>query len=111
VFLNACQVGAGDRLLGNYTGLAVEFLRAGASAVIAPLGNVNDERAGDLAREFYKMAYTDEPRPSAAEIVRRFRDRYRRVDAAPGSATNITYQLWGHPRLVLSRRTEEHEHG
>ena len=111
VFLNACQVGAGDRLLGNYTGLAVEFLRAGASAVIAPLGNVNDERAGDLAREFYKMAYTDEPRPSAAEIVRRFRDRYRRVDAAPGSATNITYQLWGHPRLVLSRRTGEHEHG
>jgi hypothetical protein len=42
VFLNACQVGAGQRVLGDYAGLATAFLSAGAAGVVAALWNVQD---------------------------------------------------------------------
>ena len=38
VFLNACQVGAGNEILGGASGLAADFVHAGASGVVAPLG-------------------------------------------------------------------------
>ncbi|MDP9418513.1 MAG: CHAT domain-containing protein [Actinomycetota bacterium] len=107
VFLNACQVGATKDVLADYSGLAAAFLFAGASGVLAPLWNVDDAVASALSREFYETAYAEPDPPSAAEIVRRFRARFTReaIDAeAPGaSATLVSYQLFGHPRLRLRR--------
>ncbi len=107
VFLNACQVGATKDVLADYSGLAAAFLFAGASGVLAPLWNVDDVVASALSREFYESAYAEPDAPSAAEIIRRFRARFTReaIDAGtPGaSATLVSYQLFGHPRLRLRR--------
>ncbi|HYO11951.1 MAG TPA: CHAT domain-containing protein, partial [Thermoanaerobaculia bacterium] len=40
VFLNACQVGSGNRILGDYGGMSAAFLVAGAAGVVAPLWKV-----------------------------------------------------------------------
>ncbi|MPZ96850.1 MAG: CHAT domain-containing protein, partial [Propionibacteriales bacterium] len=104
VFLNACQVGAAKQVLGDYGGMAVAFLRAGASGVVAPLWNVDDAVAGEVAREFYAGVYAEDA-PSAAEVLRRIRARYTQGGAVDQSAdpTLIAYQLYGHPRLQLRR--------
>ncbi len=107
VFLNACQVGATKDVLADYSGLAAAFLFAGASGVLAPLWNVDDVVASDLAGEFYETAYAEDDPPSAAEIVRRFRARFTRqaidVGTTGATATLVSYQLFGHPRLRLRR--------
>ena len=45
VFLNACQVGTDERVLGDYGGFASTLLRIGAVGVVAPLWNVKDDVA------------------------------------------------------------------
>ena len=55
VFLNACQVGADKRVLGSYGGFATTLLRIGASAVVAPLWNIDDDVAGSVAATFYEQ--------------------------------------------------------
>jgi len=106
VFLNACQVGAGKQVLGDYAGMAAAFLFAGASGVVAPLWNVDDTVASAIALEFYRSAYADDAVP-VAEILRRVRARYTReaVDSGTAgvSATFVSYQFFGHPRLLLRR--------
>ena len=57
VFLNACQLGAADQVLGDYAGMAHSFLLSGASAVIAPLWNVRDTLAREISLEFYRTVY------------------------------------------------------
>ena len=49
VFLNACQVGSAGEMLGSYNGIAEAFLQAGATAVVAPLWNVDDTIAQKIA--------------------------------------------------------------
>ena len=49
VFLNACQVGAGHSVLGHYSGIAAEFVYAGASCVVAPIWAIDDEVASSVA--------------------------------------------------------------
>lgn len=103
VFLNACQVGAGDRILGDYAGLAAAFLYAGASGVIAPLWSVKDTLAREIALEFYrKVAAGEQP----AHILREERARFRESDA-PVSATCLAYQFFGHPELRLRGLTSQ----
>ena len=53
VFLNACQVGAGNELLGSFAGMVQAFLSVGASAVVAPLWSVRDDVAKDISLRFY----------------------------------------------------------
>ena len=43
VFLNACQVGTDERVLGDYGGFASTLLRIGAVGVVVPLWNVKDD--------------------------------------------------------------------
>jgi CHAT domain-containing protein len=103
VFLNACQVGAGQRVLGDYAGLATAFLSAGASGVVAALWNVHDMAARDVAERFYRDLDADAV--PVAEVLRRIRAQYTRQYAdkdAVGRATLLAYQLFGHPRLRLS---------
>ena len=57
VFLNACQVGAGDMLMGSFSGFAAAVLRTRASGVVAPLWNIDDTVAAKLSARFYKAAY------------------------------------------------------
>ncbi len=118
VFLNACQVGAGNDVLGTYAGLAVAVLRTGASGVVAPLWNIDDTVASVLAERFYTEAL-GEPPVAVAEILRQIRADYTlaAVKDHPETvtATYLAYQFFGHPRfeLRLGQPTvpEEDPHG
>lgn len=106
VFLNACQVGAGEELLGDYGGLAADFTFAGASAVIAPLWSVHDEVAHQFALAFYAACFDDSLSP--AEVLRRRRAgltkaRVQDLGLDGGELSLLAYQLYGHPKYTLTR--------
>jgi len=111
VFLNACQVGQGRTVLGDYAGLATAFLAAGAAGVVAALWNVDDAVASEFAAEFY--AAVDNPaRLSVGEALRRARAAYAADSTDAGkrsSATLVAYQLFGHPRLRLAPTSRGHD--
>jgi CHAT domain-containing protein len=104
VFLNACQVGAGQQVLGDYSGMAAALLRAGACAVVAPLWSVPDDRASELALEFYERVLHSPDGVSPAEAMRlqcaTFNGRRR-------SAACLAYQFFGHAGIRL-RLAERH---
>lgn len=99
VFLNACQVGQGYEVLGDYAGLAASFLYAGAAAVVAPLWAIDDKMARKLASDFYKAAFSGQ---SPADILRSQRADFKR-DSQPESSTCMAYQFFGHPDMHLVR--------
>lgn len=106
VFLNACQLGSSAELLGDYYGTAQAFLRAGASAVVAPLWSVDDQIAQEIALRFYKQALaapadTDAEPPLVADLLREVRLGIV-TNADRQSATYLAYQFYGHPSLRLS---------
>lgn len=96
VFLNACQVGSSQEVLGDFAGMAGAFLEARASAVVAPLWSVKDTIAREISLDFYEDAFDGEP---VAAVLRRQRARYGEDD----SATYLAYQFFGHPALRLRR--------
>ena len=99
MFLNACQVGSGNLILGDYAGLAAAFLRAGASGVVAPLWSVRDEVARSIALDFYRRCLDADSPASALRVARgAFRDS---LDTT--SATYLAYQYFGHPKMRLRR--------
>jgi hypothetical protein len=98
VFLNACQVGQASEVLGDYAGMAAAFLKAGASAVIAPLWSIDDATARSIALSFYKATLEDGAPP--AEILRRIRAGFK-ADTTAQSSTYLAYQFFGDPRLEL----------
>lgn len=95
VFLNACQVGQGDQILGNYGGMAEAFLTAGASAVIAPLWSVDDKAAKAIATRFYEHLAD---RDAAGELLR---EEKLNFNEQPTSGTFLAYQFFGHPRMRM----------
>ena len=97
VFLNACQVGMGQAILGDYAGLAAAFLKAGACAVVAPLWSVKDSIAKELALDFYERVRNGE---APAEVLRSERAQAEQ-SRTPPSATAFAYQYFGHPALTL----------
>lgn len=97
VFLNACQVGTGEKVLGDYAGLAAAFLQASASGVVAPLWSVDDFLAKEIATDFYASAFSGEP---PAEFFRRQRGL---ADGRTDTQTYLAYQFFGHPRHRISR--------
>lgn len=97
VFLNACQVGAGNKVLGDYSGMAAAFLVAGASGVVAPLWSVKDTIARQIALSFYQKT-AEGMSPAAA--LREARRSFLAENGAP-SATWLAYQFFGHPSLKL----------
>jgi CHAT domain-containing protein len=106
VFLNACQVGTDERVLGDYAGFASTLLRIGAAAVVAPLWNIRDDVASSVARRFYAETLGPLAVP-VAEVVRELRATYTegavRAGDATLHATLVAYQVFGHPRLRLHR--------
>jgi hypothetical protein len=101
VFLNACQVGAGEEILGDYGGLVSGFLYAGASAVIAPIWKIDDRIARDIALRFYGEVLDGE-RP--AEHLRRERALFTGADGQSG--TYLAYQFFGHPDFAMKSAAE-----
>ena len=101
VFLNACQVGQGNEVLGDYAGMAESFLYAGASAVVAPLWSVKDDIARQIALEFYNKAFDRTSPPEVGELFRQLR---RQFDPNVGKGTYLAYQFFGHPTLKLWRQ-------
>lgn len=118
VFLNACQAGAGNEVLGTYAGLAVAVLRTGASGVVAPLWNIDDTVAATLADRFYAGALGARP-VAVAELLRQFRADYTlaavQADPEGVTATFLAYQFFGHPlfelRLDRPADSPEDHHG
>jgi hypothetical protein len=100
VFLNACQVGAGNEILGGAAGLAADFVHAGASGVVAPLWSVNDRIAREIAAEFYARVLGGQG-VSPAVALRECRAKFR--DAPDASATYLAYQFFGGPQMRLIR--------
>ncbi|CAN5650261.1 hypothetical protein BH23CHL6_BH23CHL6_01230 [soil metagenome] len=102
VFLNACQVGSGQAVLGDYAGMAEAFLFAGASGVIAPLWSIDDIMAREIALRFYEKALSGK---SPADILREERAAFR-DDPATISSTYLAYQFYGHPHMTLDRSAD-----
>jgi hypothetical protein len=100
VFLNACQVGSANKMLGDYAGLAEAFLYAGASGVVAPLWSVKDRLAREIALRFYEGSFAG---LAPAEILRRERATFREEDEN-ASATPLSYLFYGHPNMRLQRQ-------
>ena len=111
VFLNACQVGSGAKVLGDYAGMASAFLAIGASSVVAPLWSIKDDVAHGAAREFYAGVLTaaDERPATVAEALRAARARFTESSVASGgglgASTYLAYQYFGHPKFVLHSST------
>lgn len=100
IFLNACQVGQGEQVLGDYSGLAAAFLFAGAAAVVAPLWSIQDTVAKEIALDFYRQTLEGDAAP--ADVLRRVRAGFK-TTAEAQSATALAYQFFGHPALRLHR--------
>lgn len=96
VFLNACQVGAGEVVLGDYGGLVKSFLFAGACAVIAPLWKIDDGVARDIAVRFYGKVFEGN---APAEFIRQERANF--TGDANQSGTYLAYQFFGHPAFIM----------
>jgi hypothetical protein len=99
VFLNACQVGQGNAVLGDYAGMAAAFLYAGASGVVAPLWSVKDTIAKEIALRFYEQAFDG---IAPAEFLRTERSQFT-DPPKDASATWLAYQYFGHPAMRLIR--------
>jgi CHAT domain-containing protein len=98
VFLNACQVGSGAKVLGNYAGIAGAPVREG-SRVVAPLWSVDDAVAREVAVRFYRRVVEEGQPP--AEVFRQERARF--TDDADGvSSTYLAYQFFGNPAMTMS---------
>jgi hypothetical protein len=74
VFLNACEVGRATPALVGVDGFAAAFARVGASCVIAPLWNVADDIAHQLATGLYDTLRSDSTATPAAAL-RELRDK------------------------------------
>ena len=99
VFLNACQVGSGRQVLGDYAGMAAAFLYAGAAAVIAPLWSIDDAAARDIGLRFYERVFAG---ASPAEALRLERASFL-TSPETASSTFLAYQYYGHPSLKVER--------
>ncbi|HEX3048730.1 MAG TPA: CHAT domain-containing protein [Bacillota bacterium] len=99
VFLNACQVGSGNNVLGDYAGMAEAFLSAGASGVVAPLWSIDDKTAKEIALEFYQQVFAGLP---VSEMLRLLKAKFKNSTETV-SATFLAYQFFGHPALILKQ--------
>lgn len=87
VFINACQLGAGDYVAGTVEGWGPAVLERGASGYLGGLWNLGDESAADFARRFYEAIAKGRTAAEAVRVARRgFLDR--------GDPTYLAYVLY-----------------
>jgi CHAT domain-containing protein len=104
LFLNACKAGAPVTQLGDYAGFAGDRLRAGFTAMLAPLWSVEDDLAHEVAKDFYQTALP----PNGAskrvgEVMTAIRAKYGSAPELGRHSTYMAYVFYGHPNLLLSR--------
>jgi len=100
LFLNACMVGTGGKMLGDYGGFPGNSLAGGFTALLAPLWAVNDDVAKEFALEFYKEALTKGGNRPVAEVVRDLRCKYQKSAPVPSF---LAYVFYGNPALVIAQ--------
>jgi CHAT domain-containing protein len=100
IFLNACMVGSGGQMLGDFGGFPGNCLAGKFAALVAPLWAVNDSVAKSMAIEFYREAFQGPPGRSVAEILRDLRANYESNEPVP---TYLAYVYYGSPHLRLMR--------
>ena len=105
VFLNCSQLAtpASGALVEG--GLAAAFIREGARAFIAPLWNVNDTLAKDVALTFYEETLAKGRR--VGEVMRELRARFSTAFPDRDQTTPLAYVLYGHPNLRLRPAFDE----
>ena len=105
LFLNACQVGHAGEFLGDVSGFAGNCLRNGFRGFLAPLWNVDDRIAHEIALHFYEAAFGDAEHPPlpVSEIIRGIRGRYQAQGPDPAISTYLAYVFYGHPSFRLER--------
>jgi chaperonin GroEL len=91
IFLNACQLAAAGPNLALVSGWPQTFLSAGASACVAPLWSVVDEKAREASVEFYRLVFDE--RKSLGEALQ----EVRRTWVQKRSLTFLSYVLYGDP--------------
>jgi hypothetical protein len=104
VFLNACEVGSGEEILGLPSGTVHAFFEAGASAVVAPLWSIGDKVSSTIAQQFYDEVIRVKSRKSPAAVLRDIRREFKttkQVDGEP-SLTYVAYMFFGHPDYALT---------
>lgn len=99
IFLNACMVGTGGELLGQFGGFPGACLHGGFTGLIAPLWAVNDDVAKTFALAFYEQALTNGTGRPVAEVLRDLRANYTSGSPVP---TYLAYVYYGNPFLTLS---------
>lgn len=98
LFVNACQVGTADEMLGEYSGLAGLVVGAGFKGFIAPLWSVSDDIAQQISLGLYE-ASTDGV--AISSYLRDVRSKFRQTDTEPAHTTYMAYVFFGHPALRL----------
>lgn len=96
VFFNACQLGTPGASLGMPAGFPGAFVGGGAQGFIAPLWEVVDVQAHDLALAFYAAVFKDGRR--VGEVLRELRRGYDRSK----HTTPLAYIYYGHPKLRMT---------
>jgi hypothetical protein len=98
LFVNACQVGTADVMLGEYAGLAGLVVGAGFRGFIAPLWSVADDIAQQISLGLYE---TSADGGSVASYLRDVRSKFRQTDAETAHTTYMAYVFFGHPAFRL----------
>lgn len=98
VFLNACQSALPQQDLSDAGGFARAFVMLGCRGFLAPLWNVNDVLAKEIALRFYQQAL--EQGVAVGEVLRDVRQAFA-VGAGVPPSTPMAYVFYGHPDLVL----------
>lgn len=96
VFFNACQLGTPGASLGMPAGFPGAFVGGGAQGFIAPLWEVVDVQAHDLALAFYAAVFKDGR--LVGEVLRELRRGYDRSK----HTTPLAYIYYGHPKLRMT---------
>jgi CHAT domain len=101
VFINACNAGQPIVTLNGMGGLASTFIRLGASGVVAPLWNVDDTIAREIAIQFYGKIKNN-PNITPAEIIREIRATSYGNTPLQGRDTYAAYCFYGDPNAVIN---------
>lgn len=98
LFVNACQVGTADEMLGEYSGLAGLVVGAGFRGFIAPLWSVSDDIAQQISLGLYEASADG---VAVSSYLREVRSKFRQTDSEPAHTTYMAYVFFGHPALRL----------
>ncbi len=102
VFLNACQLGQARQIFGDYAGMAAELLNIGAHAVVAPLWEVDDVVARNMAEGFYPAVLAKDEPVSPASFLRTQRSSTGLGGENTPAGTKLAYVYYGHPLLQVT---------